>query len=197
MENIQISRFILAAGAILLALALWGAWGLWRDAEAHGFYWRWDAGNVTPRVTSTNNPYGSAARSASNDYDSNTDITVDWCNWPCSSFNIRFVGDNFGETGWVGKANPMHNGVSCVINRVWSSARCNKTDRQANSATISWNSHYPGQTSRFANHVARHELGHVFGLIHHSCGISSVMVTCNNYPTTLTSHDITDMDNEY
>ena len=56
MKSLRISRFILAAGVILVALAFWGAWGVWQEAGAHGLHWRWDDGSVTPRVTSVNNP---------------------------------------------------------------------------------------------------------------------------------------------
>lgn len=199
MESIRISRFLLAIGGILLALAFWVAWGLWQEADAHDRYWRWDDGNITPLVTSVNNPYGSANYNAANDYDSNTDIAVDWCNSPCQ-FNIRFIGDNWGETGWAAMANPMHDGVRCIINSVWSSRRCNKTDLQVNSATVNWNSHYYGYTVSYTNFAARHELGHVFGLTHIECGTEdSVMVkaNCGNRADTLQPHDIDDINEEY
>ena len=199
MENIRISRFLLVVFAVLAALAFWGTLGLWQGADADRIGWLWDDDNVLPIATSVNNPYPQQNRKAVEDYDTNTDLSVRWCNSPCSSFNIRFIGDGWGETGWIAKTNPIRDRVLCLVNGRLSPLRCNETNRKINSATINWNSQYYPHPGIFAHFVARHELGHVFGLAHLNCGSGpSVMVRpCSLSPDTLQPRDIRDINSMY
>lgn len=153
----------------------------------------WD-GDVTPEVADYNTQYGQQALSARDDYDSNTDLDVDWCEYPCSA-NIIHYEANMGPTQWTAEARVYSGSTSC-----FPISYCNESDHEADFAYIYWNSYYGPYDSDAANYLARHEMGHVFGLNHVACSeSSSVMYTgcTSGLPTTLQSHDISDVNSEY
>jgi hypothetical protein len=127
--------------------------------------------------------------SAANGYDSSTDLTQG------SGGLITAQTNNQGPTGWVGGAAPFSyiNGqyYSCVW---WPSlvpifGNCNGYDRKAVRADLYFNTYYPLPEG---NYLARHEMGHVFGLAHESCSVYTVMKVpnCGNLPSALQSDEI-------
>ncbi len=100
-----------------------------------------------------------------------------------------------GPTQWTAEARVYSGSTSC-----FPISYCNESDHEADFAYIYWNSYYGPYDSDAANYLARHEMGHVFGLNHVACSeSSSVMYTgcTSGLLTTLQSHDISDVNSEY
>ena len=75
--------------------------------------------------------------------------------------------------------------------------------RSVRNATIQWNAEHGPFSRNAANHIARHEMGHSFGLAHFPCSgpdyaWSVMLYGCNNgFPGALTGHDKRDVNNKY
>jgi len=157
----------------------------------HDIGWRWDSlvSIITENRTSD---FGSYLGSANADYNSNTDLTVYRCadNGYCG--NLIHLQANYGNTNWAAKADPYSDGNACAT-----SGYCNTTDHRVDFAYVYWNNYYMPISEQ--NHIMRHEMGHVFGLTHTPCGISSVMWgSCPSpWPQSLTDHDISDINSYY
>ena len=200
MENIHISRFILAAGAILLALALWGAWGLWQDAGAHSIGWKWDTSSAII-VSNYSTRYGTQITGAVNDYNSNTDLAVNSCNTPCNE-SIRHIQKRVGNVDWAAGADSYSNGSQCNVD-----ITCNETSNKVTYGRVVWNSASGTYSNSYAKAIARHEMGHIFGLAHVNCvtaeidvaAFYSVMNILCSYPAPgfLRRHDIRDINGKY
>lgn len=201
MASIRISWSILATSAVLLALAFWGAWGLWQEAEAHNIGWKWNT-NSTPMATNYNTFYTSPIASAATDYDSNTDLAVHWCISPCNE-SIEHRQQFVGNVDWTGAADSYSNGSQCYVD-----ITCDEVSNQVTYGHVIWNSAYGPYTDSYANYLARHEMGHIFGLAHASCHAGgdygggsyySVMaVLCPYGPVDeLQDHDIDDINDKY
>lgn len=198
METLRINRLMLAAVAILVGLACWMGWGLGQNTEAHNIGWKWDTSS-TATMTNINTSYTQQIVNARNDYHINTDLAVGWCAFPCQA-NIYHESVQRSMHAWAGAADSYSNGQLCDPSR----GNCNESSKKVNLAYIRWNSHYGPQPNDYANYIARHEMGHVFGLRHVPCeagssGHKSVMgVNCSySAPTRLQSHDISDIDSKY
>ena len=175
--------------AVVLIIA--GAILLWVDVSAHDYSppERWGT-SVTPNTTSVNTNYAWAIRSAVLDYNLNTDLTVVYCAPACSSSNIKHFETYFRiDRTWAARAR-IYTSPGGIIKRT----------------TIQWNASHGPFDSGAANYIARHELGHAFGLAHiPTCNkrsnayVTSVMLSActNDSPAVLTSHDINDMDEKY
>lgn len=201
MASIGINRFMLAAGGILLALSLWGAWGLWQDAGAHSIGWKWNTTSA-PRVVNSGTPYGSEIESASDDYNDNTDLDVRWCVSPCNE-NIVHASKNLGA-GIIAGADSFSNGKQCNTSQI----DCNETTNRVTSGFVAWNTTYKPKPNTSPGYVALHEMGHIFGLAHAPCattgpgiesGVTSVMGVSCPYagPSTLQPHDKADINDKY
>ena len=195
METLRINRLLLAAVAILVGLACWMGWGLGQntDAEAHSIGWKWRYPEITPTVANSGTNYGAAIARAVTDFNRNTDLTVEHCTLPCLA-RILHTEHAYGHRRWIAAADSYHYGVLCSPG-----SRCNETNQRVTEAFIRWNSSAGPFGSSTANSIARHEMGHAFGLSHPpSCSTWSVMQTaCPNPPSTLTRHDIADINNLY
>lgn len=168
---------------LAVALIIAGAILLWNSVSAHDYSppARWDT-SVTPNTTSVDTQYASAIRSAANDYTSNTDLRVDWCDAPCG--NIWHYEGDFGRGNWAARVYTRGNPIS--------------------SAIVRWNAHHGRFDSFTAHRIARHELGHAFGLDHVPCGGGpyetsppSIMGCPSNRVKDLHTHDIDDINAKY
>ena len=171
--------YTIAAGlTLLLVLSFIG-----ERASAHNYspdiVW---SSSITPKVTDLNTDYETEIKSARRDYNDNTDLGVKWCDWPCNG-NLRHTQGDFGDVGWAARAWRYGNPVT--------------------NATIEWNGHY-SQSSFTAHRLARHEMGHAFGLDHVPCGggpyeddIKSIMGCPEAGKKVLHKHDINDMNDKY
>ena len=199
MESIRSSRFLLAVGGILVVLVFWSAWSLWQDVEAHPIGWKWDTSSA-PIVTNYNTSYGSEISSANADFNSNTDLTVYSCNTPCAE-SVKHEQKFVGNVDWAAVAKAYRNGYEC--------GDCNETSKKVTYGKVIWNSAGGPYTPSYANYLARHEMGHVFGLDHAPCqtggdyggnnGYLNVMAVKCPYdaPDTLQDHDISDINAKY
>lgn len=188
-------------GGVLLTLAFWGVWGLWQEAGAHPIGWKRDT-SIQPKVANISTPYGSQITSAVNDFDSNTDLQVNECTWLCPA-KIYSVMYDWGDDDSAAAADSYHDGELCVPG----TSNCNETDKKVNSAYINWNSRIPTMPPGYANYVARHEMGHIFGLRHVDCvtaepnpeAFYSVMNVRCSYSVyeVLQSHDTLDINGKY
>lgn len=163
MQNIRSTRFPLAVGAVLLGLAFWGAWGLWNSAAAHNIGWKWDTSS-NPIVTNYNTSYGSQISRANADFNSNTDLTVYSCNTPCNE-TITHINGYESDADWAAAADSYHEGELCVP----STGNCNETTKKVTSGVVVWNTANGPYSDSYANYLARHEMGHIFGLKHAPC----------------------------
>lgn len=189
----NLSRNPLRPLTIVLALVA-GAITISTSAYGHDIGWKWEYSDVVPTDTDQNTNYDTAEWNGYWDYNSNTDLVMSWCTWQCTANIINYEGD-YGATGWTGKADPYSHGVECIQNPGY----CNETDHQVDFAYILWNSYYGPYDSSGANYIARDEMGHVFGLAHVPCSTYSIMNTgcTTGLPTTLQSHDISDINAKY
>ncbi len=156
-----------------------GAFLLPAKAAAHEFAspHSWDT-SVTAKTSNGATAFATYLSSAANDYTSNTDLDVDYCNEPCTE-NISNIMVNRGSNGLSAQA-------------FW-------TGNPAYEGRVEWNSHYAsGWSSRTKHLLARHELGHIFGLDHvPGNSPASVMGQAREHKHTLHTHDKDDINVKY
>lgn len=114
-------------------------------------------------MTNYNTSYGSEISSANADFNSNTDLTVYSCNTPCNE-SIRHLQHNVGNADWAAAADSYSNGSLCLVE-----INCNETTNKVTYGRVTWNSTHGPYTESYANYLARHEMGHIFGLVHAPC----------------------------
>ena len=148
---------------IVVLLALGAAfWGTLQVASAHNIGWKWDTSD-DPVVSNLNTPYNSKIMSAKRDYDNNTDLSVDSCNQPCTE-SILHVYQYFSGVDWAAAADSYSGGLQCQVDIV-----CNETNKKVDYGVVVWNSAVTGYSGSYAHYLARHEMGHIFGLRHAPC----------------------------
>ena len=170
---------------LALALVIVGAILVWGDVSAHDYSppKKWDT-SITPNTTSVDTWYAWEIRSAARDFTSNTDLAVEYCSSSCSGSNIRHYENDHGMTGW--HARVLFHGNTIRY------------------ATVQWNAHSGRIDSFTAHRLARHEMGHAFGLDHVPCGGGpyetsppSIMGCPSSGVRDLHTHDIQDMNKKY
>ena len=166
--------------ALLLILA--GAFLLAGKAAAHDWPGghAWDT-SITTETSNGNTSYATQIQSAASDYTNNTDLPVSYCTEPCIE-NIRQVEEDYGPTNWDAYAywygNPEYRGK------------------------VKWNSYYNPKANIVVHRLARHEMGHIFGLDHPPCpgdpgGVASIMGCPRDGEHDLHTHDRDDMNVKY
>ena len=139
----------------------------------------WDT-SIAAKTSNGNTGYATQIESAADDYTDNTNLPVSYCTEPCTE-KIRHVEYNHGDTGWDAYAlwwgNPVYKGK------------------------VKWNSYY-SKTNITIHRLARHEMGHIFGLGHPPCpgdpgGVDSVMGCPRAGKYELHAHDINDINDKY
>lgn len=166
-------------------------------ASAHDIGWRWDYFGGYTIIEDRTTSYGYFVEMTGIDYNNNTDLHVDGCETTGCGRTVFLQGD-WGETGWHAGAVPYDNGNPCVD---WpylnSTGNCDSFFRKADFAYIYINTNYG--TLPYPDWILRHEMGHPFGLAHTACSVSSVMrpAACLTGPSSLTTHDISDINGMY
>ena len=202
MESIRTKRPVWMVILFLAFLVVWLVWGIWQSVAAHNIGWKWDTTN-NPVVTNYNTSYGSQISSANADFNSNTDLTVYSCGTPCN-YTIQHINDYVSDADWAAAADSFHQGELCIPG----TGNCNETTKKVTSGAVVWNTANGPYTDSYANYIARHEMGHIFGLAHAPCHAGgnygggsyySVMAISCPYDARdeLEDHDIDDINDKY
>ena len=103
-----------------------------------------------------------------------------------TGFGVYVDEKNRGATNYAGWAKPMRGDNFCYIPIYHlPTGDCDRVNDKATRADI-WLNRYYYNTQSFREYLARHEMGHVFGLYHVSCSVNSVMDTgCASQTTIL------------
>jgi hypothetical protein len=158
---------ILVLAAVVLAAGI-----VFADPEylrGHDTGYRWTS-SYWPTIHDLNSSYGSYVTAAAADYNSNTQATVYTCSSSgCGSWDSLDAG--LGSEGPYARTTLYISGSTIT------------------SALTEWN-YNVSQPNR--DHVARHEIGHGFGMDHVPCSPDAVMWgACSQpWPSSLQSHDI-------
>lgn len=107
---------------------------------------------------------------------------------------IHYQG-SYGVSAPIAYALPWSHGSPCTDGNGNTIYYCDHGSHKVDWGAVKWNnSHGSNPKPHF---TARHEMAHVFGLAHRSCGDYSVMKSSLNcggtYPATLTQFDINDL----
>lgn len=183
-------------GLVLFCSAFFLTLFLAQGAEAHDRGWRWKFPEIIPLFENRTTNYGTAITSSKNDYDLNTDLTVNECpsNGLCG--NLIFIEANYGATLWAGRAEPYSASNACSDSNGYSTGYCNTTNHRVDFAYVYYNSHWGVAPT---NNATRHEPGHAFGLAHTPCTLKSVMKPgdCESHSGILRPHDKSDINGYY
>ena len=177
-----------------LFLGFFAGYMFLKPAEAHPIGWYWDVANIQIKVKNNTSSYGVQISSATSDYNNNTDLSAQTSTSSCT---ICHAQGNWGMSGWVARALPYSYRTICVNAATGvPTGYCNTTNHKVSLGHVQWNDYYGTSRPHF---IARHEMGHLFGLAHTNCSYSSVMqgVVCNPYPAALTGHDRADINAMY
>ena len=163
----------------MLALALIGQLATESVGQAHYDNWKWITN--TPEYRNATTDYGSNISSAAAHINTYTEATIYVCHTEGCE-NWLHTQTDAGQTGYYA--------ISTIR------ATVEIGDEDIFEVDTVWNEYY---TSGNDDHVAAHEVGHGLGFDHVECSTSSVMwETCSTpWPVSVTSHDITDIDNVY
>ena len=127
--------------------------------------------------------YRSQTSCTPNDYSVNTVLDLN-----SSGGQIYGSEGIYGAIGYIGYTYPFNSlGSNCyVYPTIVPTGACNTTTSKATSATIYFNVSYGAYPSK--EWLARHEIGHVWGLYHPYCTDPVTVMystNCNNFQTTI------------
>jgi hypothetical protein len=167
---------------------------------AHDNGYKYYSSSVTFRPNSTN--WKSQIQSAASDYDS-TDLTVTYSTNSGSGYgNINYYQSNYGATGWIARAQGWnyYNEKCALDDGSGLTGKCNRTEmrRKAHYGAVYLDLADQSFIDAHPNFVIRHEAGHILGMAHGPCDEDTVMVpNCGTLRATLSTHDRTNMNNNY
>ncbi len=166
-----------------------------REANAVDIGWHWDYSAGAPVVRNSTSSYSVQIASATSDFHNNTDMSVYSCPSHTNCGNVIHSQSSWGTQYPIAWALPFSGGSPCTDNKGQTIYTCDHGSNKPDWAAVRWNDSW-GANSK-PHFTARHEMSHVFGLAHRSCGDYSVMkpsLTCGGtYPATLTSFDENDL----
>jgi len=134
--------------------------------------YRWHT-SVVARAQAFGTSFPNEVASAVADYDVNTRLNLPAPCWEWACGNIEYIQDWYGDTPWgAGLAQPWAwtpstGWINCV--EFWSgnnTGQCDTSSKQVQYSYIFYNTTYWNLLATYPHNVARHELGHVFGLAH-------------------------------
>ena len=167
--------------------------------SAHNYptSYKWDTGDTI--TVESRIPQSTYVHSAADDYDDNTDLAVNRCSPDSECGNVIHYDGYYGPTEPPAWADVLSESEPCFDNDHDLNGYCNETNHKSDFSYIYYNTEYSYSNNAIYAVIARHEMGHVWGLRHPACSVVSVMRDgiCGTLYGYLTTHDISDMNAKY
>jgi hypothetical protein len=171
-------------------------------ARSHDHGWRYFQSSIKFQNQGTR--FATAIQNAALGYDS-TDLLASYVSGYSGSGVINYYEASRGASFPVAAAVPWSgSSTACATlssTGSVSTGLCNTTTKKVTHGQVYLNSDYGSIISAHADHIMKHEAGHILGMAHGPCGEVSVMIPssqgCGTAYGTLQTHDITLMNNWY
>lgn len=166
--------------------------------------YRWHP-SVVARAQAYGTSFPNEVASAVANYDAFTHLNLPAPCWEFACGKIEYTQTSYGDTPWgAGLAQPWAwtpstGWINCV--EFWSGNNtgwCDTSSKQVQYAYIFYNTTFWSTLAAYPQNVARHELGHVFGLAHFRGSTNSVMnISESHLHQVLQNYDRTDINSLY